>query len=161
MDTIFLRLLENNFSELPGLNVEASIPVPESLVNELIESQLQRQKNITSCRVMIGEQNRLNVHFKTSLVPWPLNLKLKLFHSIDLTDSPKMRAFMENNVLLSKIASSLHALPPGISIYDDQLSVDLEMFLDSAEQKRLLELIKSAEIRTEKNKLILDVKIET
>jgi hypothetical protein len=160
MDQIFSRLLETNFSELPGLKADASIPVPESIVNELIGIQLAGQKNITSCQISIGEQNRVDVHLKSPLVPWSLDLKLKLFHAVDLTHSPKLRAFLENNVLISKIASSLHAFPDGISMYGDQIIVDLGTFLNSVEQKRLLELIKSVEIRTEKNRLILDVKIE-
>ncbi len=161
MDAIFLRLLENNFSELPGLRAEASIPVPEQLVNELIEMRLNGQKNITSCRLAVGEQNQVEVFLKTPLVPWTVDLKLKLFHTVDITGSPKLRAFLENNILISKIASALNAFPDGISMYNDQITVDLGRFVDSPEQKRLLDLVKSAEIRTENGKLILDVKIAT
>jgi hypothetical protein len=134
--------------------------VPEQLVNELLEIQLAGNKKITWCRVSIEEQNRMGVDVKTPLLPWTLDLKLKLFHVVELTGSPRLRAFLENNLLIGKIASSLNAFPEGIRMYDNQITVDLGKLLDSPEQRRLLELVKSMEIRTETGKLILDVKIE-
>jgi hypothetical protein len=160
MEKIFRQLLETNFAELTGLTANASVPVPEQLVNELLEIQLAGNKKITWCRVSIEEQNRMDVHVKTPLLPWTLDLKLKLFHAVDLTGSPRLRAFLENNLLIGKIASSLNAFPEGIRMYDNQITVDLGKLLDSPEQRRLLELVKSMEIRTETGKLILDVKIE-
>lgn len=160
MEKIFRQLLETNFAELTGLTANASVPVPEQLVNELLEIQLAGSKKITWCRVSIEEQNRMDVHVKTPLLPWTLDLKLKLFHVVELTGSPRLRAFLENNLLIGKIASSLNAFPEGIRMYDNQITVDLGKLLDSPEQRRLLELVKSMEIRTETGKLILDVKIE-
>jgi hypothetical protein len=160
MDRIFQRLLETNFSELSGLTVDASIPVPETLINELIAMELQDNQHLTYCHVSIERQNRLDVDLKTPRWPWPLNFKLKLFGSMDLSPSPRIRAFLENNVLLGKLGSMFKALPPGILIYEDQLSIDIGAFLDSPEQKQLLELLKAVEMRTEEGTLILDVKIE-
>ena len=59
MDKIFQRLIATNFAELPGLNVEALIPVPESLVNEILEVTLRGNKNITYCRLHIHSDNRI------------------------------------------------------------------------------------------------------
>lgn len=160
MEKIFRQLLDNNFADLAGLHADATIPVPQQLVNELLAAQLAGNRKITACLVSIHEQNRMDIHLKTPLVPWTLDLKLKLFHSVDLESRPKLRAFLENNILLSKIGSALRAFPEGISLYGDQLTIDLGMFLNSEEQKRLLELVKSVEIRTEQDKLILDVRIE-
>lgn len=161
MEKIFRQLLDHNFADLAGLHADATIPVPQQLVNELIAAQLAGNKKITACHVSIEEQNRMDVHLKTPLVPWTLDLKLRVFHTVDLTGSPRLRAFLENNILLSKIASSLNAFPQGVSMYGDQITIDLGIFLDSSEQRQVLELIKSMEIRTEKGKLILDVRIET
>ncbi len=160
MDKIFQRILDNNFSDLPGLAVDASIPVPEKLVNEVIASAMQGDKNVTYCRVSIERQNQVDVELKTHFWPWPLDLKLKLFRSVDLTGSPKIRAFLENKVLLGKLGSLFKALPDGISIYDSQVAVDIESFVESSDYKRFLELIKAVEVTTDVGKLILHVKIE-
>jgi hypothetical protein len=160
MDAIFQRLIEDNFSELPGLEVDARIPVPERLVNEIITASLAGNKNIEYCRVSIGGQNRVTANLKTPLWPWPLNLKLKLFREVDFSGSPKVRAFLENNILLGKLGALFKALPAGIVLYEDQISVDVGSFLQSAEQKRYLQLVKAVEISTEAGRIIFDVKIQ-
>src|SRR6186997_3084152 len=103
MDAIFQRLITDNFSELPGLEVRARVPVSERLVNEIISVSLQETKNIEYCRLSIGGQNRVTANIKTSLWPWPFSLKLKLFREVDFSGSPKVRAFLENHVLLGKL----------------------------------------------------------
>ena len=46
MDEIFRKLLDDNLSVLAGLTVNASIPVPEHIVNEIMEAALRGNKNI-------------------------------------------------------------------------------------------------------------------
>jgi hypothetical protein len=112
--------------------------------------------------VFIHSQNRVSVDLKTTLLPWPLHLKLKLDTSVDFASysSPKIRAWMENNRLLGSLGSMFNALPEGIKLYGDQLVVDLGAFLPKPEQERMLELVKAIDIKTEEGKVILDVRIE-
>jgi len=159
MDKIFQRILDNNFSDLPGLSVQATLPFSENLINEIIETELPGNKNITSCRITIHRANRITAELRTPRWPWPLHLKLKLFGSVDLTQPVKVRAFLENNLLLGRIGAFFKALPPGITFYNDQIVVDLEQFTP-AEYKKILSLLKAVNIRTEENKLILDVSID-
>jgi hypothetical protein len=159
MENIFQRVIDNNFSELAGLTVDASIPVPESMINEIIASVLRGNRNISSCRVTIHPENRVSMALKFPHLPWTLPLKLKLFRSVDLTHSPKIRAFLENNILLGKLGSLFNALPEGVTLYDDQITVDIGPFLSTPEQKKILDLFRSVEIRTEEGKVIFDVKI--
>jgi hypothetical protein len=159
MDKFFTRLLETDFSALAGLRVDASIPVPEGLINELVQLELRGNKNISACQITIHPENRATVNLRTAMWPWPLNLKLKLFGAVDLSNSPKVRAFLENNVLLGKLGALFKVLPAGIALYNDQVTVDLDHFLPP-EYKKFLPLVKSVDIRTEESKLILDVKIE-
>ena len=160
MDAIFKRLVDNNFSELPGMEVNARIPVSEQLVNEIIAASLRGNQNIEDCRVSIDGQNRVSVNLKTPIWPWPLNLKLKLFREVDFSGSPKVRAFLENNVLLGKLGALFKALPDGILIYEDQVSVDLGSFLQTPEQKQFLKMVKAVEINTEVGMIIFDVNIQ-
>ena len=160
MDEIFQKIIDNNFSDLKGLTVDASIPVPQNIINEIIEAALQGNKNIEYCRMSIGEQNRVAVKLKTTMLPWPLDLKLKLFKSVDLARSPRIRASLENNLLLGKLGSFFKALPEWIKLYGDQVVIDIGSFLRTPEQKRILDLIKSAEINTQDGKLILDFKVK-
>ena len=160
MDNIFQKIIDNGFSDLSGLTVDASIPVPQYMINEILEAALQGNKNLDYCQASIGAQNWVSVNLKTSIWPWPFNLKLRLFRLVDITPAPKIRARLENHVLLGKVGSFLKALPEGVNIYGDQIVVDIGHFLHTPEQKRILDLIKSAEIRTEEGRVILEVKIE-
>jgi hypothetical protein len=162
MDKIFQRIIDNNFSELRGTIVDASIPVPEALINEIIQAALKGNKNIQSIPVSVHAQNKVSANVKTSLLPWSLNLKLKLDTSVDFASyaSPKIRAWMENNRLLGSLGGMFNALPEGIKLYGDQIVVDLGAFLRTPEQKRILGLVKSVGIRTEEGEVILDVKAE-
>jgi hypothetical protein len=162
MDQIFQRIIRNNFSDLKGTTAEATIPIPQSLINEIIEASLKGNKNIASVRVSVSAQNRVAADIKTTLLPWPLNLKLKLDTSVDFASysSPKIRAWMENNRMLGSLGSMFNALPEGIKLYRDQVVIDLGAFLRTPEQKRLLKVVKSVGIRTEEGKVILDVRLE-
>ena len=162
MDRVFQKVMDSNFSDLQGTIVDASIPVPQALVNELIEAALRGNKSIASCTFSIHPQNRVSVHLKTTMLPWPLNLKLRLDESVDFASysSPKIRAWMENNRLLGSLGSMFNALPEGIKIYGNQVVLDLGAFLQTPEQKRWLDLVKSVGIQTEEGKVILDVRVE-
>lgn len=161
MDAIFRRLLDGNFSELPGLSLNATLPLPERLANELLQASLAGNQNIESCTVAIAPHNRISLHIKTRLWPWPFHLKLKLFGKVDFSGSPKVRAFLENNILLGRLGALVKALPEGVMLYEDQVSVDIGLLLKTAEQKRLLKLIRSADIRTEEHLLILDLQMRS
>ena len=162
MEKILRKIIQNNFSDLKGTTVDASIPVPESLINEFIAETLKGNRNIASIRASIHAQNRVALDVKTTLLPWPLNLKLKLDTSIDFASysSPKIRAWLENNRLLGSLGSLFNALPEGIKLYGDQVVIDLGTFLRTPEQRRLLSLVQSVDIRTEEGKVILDAKLE-
>ncbi len=159
MDEIFQKIIDNKFSDLEGLTVDASIPIPEYIINEIIALALQGSKNIEYCRVSIGGQNRVSVKLKTTLWPWPLDLKLRLFKLVDLARSPRIRSSLENNLLLGKLGSFFKALPEGIKLYGNQVVLDVRSFLPTQGQK-YLDLVKSAEINTEEGKVILDIKIK-
>jgi hypothetical protein len=87
---------------------------------------------------------------------------LKLDKPVDFKSfsSPKMRMWLENHRWLGSLSSFFKALPKWATLYGTQLVVDLGAFLRTPEQKRLLNLIKSVEIRTEEGKAIFDIKIE-
>jgi hypothetical protein len=161
MESIFQKIIDNHFSDIAGLAADVSLPVSESLINEIIAVSLQGNKTIQSAYISIHEQNQVSVRLKTSVLPWALNLKLKLDKSVDLASfsSPKVRAWLENNRMLGSLASSLHALPEWIKLYGNQVVIDLGFFLHTLEQQKLFGLIKSVEIRTESDRMIFDIQI--
>ena len=160
MEEIFERLINNTFAELAGLKVNASIPVPERLVNEIVGMAIQANKNISYCRVSISRGNRVSVNLKTPRWPWPVELQIRLERAVDLGGSPRVVAQLENKVLLGRLGSFFKVLPDGVRIQGNQLIVDVGAFLKTPQQKRLLDLIRSAEIRTEEGKLIVNVRVE-
>lgn len=159
IDEIIQRIVDNNFSELPGLTINATVPVPESLLNEVIQASLRGNKHISYCRIQIRSDNQVTADVKSPLLPWTFHLKMKLFGSADFTRAPKVRAFLENNLLLGKLGALLNALPDGVKIYDDQIVVDVSSFLPP-QQRELLKLVKSADIHTIEGTVVLDVRIE-
>lgn len=159
MDKIFQRLIEDNFSELVGLTVDASIPLSEHLVNEFVQSALQGNKNITDCYIAIHMGNKFAVNLKTPLWLWPINLKLRLAKSVDFTGDPKIRASLENFALLGKLGAVFKALPKGITVQNDQVMLDVQSFLKTPEQRKWLDLIKALEVSTEEAKVTFDIKI--
>ena len=162
MDKLFQKIVRNNFSDLKGTTVSATVPVPQYLLNDLIAETMKGNKNIASIQTSVHPQNRLSLDVKTTLLPWALNLKLKLDKEVDFASysSPKIRAWMENNRLLGSLGSLFNALPEGIKLYGNQVVIDLEAFLPEPEHRRLLSLVKSVGIRTEEGTIILDAKIE-
>lgn len=161
MERIFQRIVDSNFAELKGTTVQASIPIPESLMNELVEVALLGNQSITSAPLSVHPQNRISIDLKTRLLPWPLNLKLKLDDSVDFASysSPKLRAWLENNRWLGSLGSILNLLPEGIKLYGNQVVIDLAAFVTMPDQRRLLDLVKSVDIRTEEGKIILDAQL--
>lgn len=162
MDAIFQRLIGQNFADLDGSTVTASLQVPEALINEIIEVALQGNRSIRSCRFSVHVGNQISVELKTSLLPWRLNLKIRLDESVDLASfgSPKVMAWLENNHLLGSAASFLNMLPEGVKLYGSQLVVDIGSFIQTSQHKQILALVKSVGIRTEEGNAILDVKME-
>ena len=159
MDQVFKRILDNNFSDLKGSTASASIVVSQSVINEVIKAALRGNRNIDSVQLSMQAQNRVSVDVKTTLLPWPLNLRLKLDNAVDLASnsSPKLRAWLENNLLLGSLGSLFNAFPEGVKLYGNQVVIDLGMFLRTPEQKRYLDLVKSIGIQTALGQVILDV----
>jgi hypothetical protein len=160
MQEFLQRLIHDNFSELGGLTVQASIPLPEHLINEFITEAVQGNKNITDCRISIFSQNRVSIDLKTPLWPWPLNLKLRLENAVDLSDSLQIKASLENHGLLGKLGSALNAFPDGIQMSGDQLVIDIGSFLAGTKYEKMLDLIQSINITTESARIFLYVKVE-
>jgi hypothetical protein len=151
-------MIEDRFSALKGLTVDAAIPLPQRLINEIIQSALQGNKNIEYCVATILGENRVSVNLKTNLWPWPFDLKLRLEKLVDLTGSPNINARLENNLLLGKLGLYFKALPEWVDIDGDQVVLDIGAFL-TPEQTNYLGLVKSVEIETEPGKAIFNVRI--
>ena len=159
VNEIFQRIVANNFSDLEGLVIDASIPVQQKMINEIIDASLQGNQNIEYCQVSIGEQNRISINVKTTRWPWPINLKVWVFKSVDMTSFPKIRVLLENNAILGKLGSFFKVLPEGVKLYGEQIVIDVRSFLKTEQQKKFLAMLKSMEIQTEKGKLIFNLQI--
>ncbi len=161
MEEIFQKVIANDFAEVAGLTASASIPMSESLINDILMVALRGDETVQSCQVSIHEQNQVFVRLKTSLWPWPLNLNLKLDKFVDFASfsSPKLRMWLENHRLLGSLGSFLNVLPGWSRLYRSQVVINLAYFLHAPEQRRLLTLVRSVEIRTEDGKAIVRVEM--
>ena len=77
MDKIFQRLLDNNFSDLKGMTADVFIPVPESLINEILVAVLRGNKNIDSCQLAIHAENKVTARLRATRLPFSVSLKLR------------------------------------------------------------------------------------
>ena len=84
MDAIFEKIIANNFSDLKGLIADVTVPVPEYLVNDLLQATLQENKSIKDCQLYIHADNRVSLDLKTTLLPWTLHVQLRLDKSVDM-----------------------------------------------------------------------------
>ncbi len=162
MEEIFRKIIANDFAEVAGLTANASIPMSESLINEILMVTLQGDETIQSFQVSIHEQNQVFVRLKTSLWPWPLDLKLKLDKFVDFASfsSPKLRMWLGNHRLLGSLGSFFNVLPGWAKLYRSLVVIDLAYFLQTPEQRKLLTLVRSVEIRTEEGKAIVGVEVK-
>lgn len=162
MEEIFRKLIANGFADMSGLTANASIPISQSLANEIIAIALRGDQAIYSCLIAIHDQNRVSAHLKTRLWLPPLRLKLKLDRSVDFASfsSPKIRMWLENQRLLGSLGAFFNALPKWAKLYGNQMVIDVGSFLRTPEEKRFFKLIRSIAIRTEEGRVIFDIKIE-
>jgi hypothetical protein len=161
MEAIFQKIIASDFSDLAGLTADASIPMSEALLNEIIAAAIEGDQTIQSCLVAIHEQNRISVRLKIRVLPWTLHLKLKLDKSLDFASfsSPKIRMWLENHHLLSSMGSFFNAFPEWAKLYGNQVVIDIGALLRTPAEQKLFGLVKSVDIRTEEGKAIFDVKI--
>ena len=71
MHKIFQRIIHTNFSELRGATIHASVPLSQSLIDELLAEALKGNKNVASIQASIHAQNRISLDVKTTVLPWP------------------------------------------------------------------------------------------
>jgi hypothetical protein len=135
--------------------------VSQSLINEIIAWMLQGDRIIRACEVSLHAGNQISVHLRMNIFPWSLHLRLKLDKSVDFSSfsSPKVRAWLETHRLLAGVGAFFRLLPDWIRLYGNQVVLDLGYFPREPEQRRILELVKSAEIRTEEGKALFVLKI--
>jgi hypothetical protein len=139
MEAIFQKILDHDFSDLAGLTANASIPVAEALLNEVIANQLQGDKTIRSCQISIHEQNQVSVRLKTSPLPWALDLKLKLDTSVDFASFSRQRYGRDGKQSYAgKPGASLHALPEWLKLYGNQRLLILASFCAHRNRKNFL-----------------------
>lgn len=172
MDPRLLRIVEqlraSRFADLGGMRLGASIPIAESLLNDVVTALLPPSAHVAGLSVHPQRGNRIAVRAKLARVEFlpPLNVTLEIERQPELPDGPLVLRLLSLPGLISLLGPSLPVaarLPPGVRMDKDRIYVDLKALADSQGLADLLPLLSQIRIVTDDGKLIveLDVRVKS
>ena len=156
--------LQAGFPDFAGTDVAATIPVSDRLINELIAGLLPDGGKVREVQIQTEEGNRVTVRIRLSgptfLPAIPVTLAIE--------DQPH---FPERPILglrlsqpsrfVAMAASTLPTmvtLPPGISMEDDRIRIDIRRLLADRNQARWLGYVTDLQVTTRAGAIVLDVR---
>jgi len=158
--------LQAGFPDFAGTDVAATIPVSDRVINELIAGLLPVGGKLREVQVETEEGNRLTVRIRLSgptfLPAIPVTLAIE--------DQPH---FPERPILglrlsqpsrfVAMAASTLPTmvtLPPGISMEDDRIRIDIRRLLADRNLAGWLGYLTDLQVTTRAGAIVLDVRVK-
>jgi hypothetical protein len=168
MSSALLDLLQrqqrDGFPDLAGSEVAATIPVSDSLLNELIATLLSNGGTVREIRVRAEESNRVTAEIRVSRPRFLPRISVR----VAIEDQPELPArptlglrLMEPSGLLGRAASLIPyftSLPPGISIEGDRIRIDLRRLLAERNVEGWLDYASDLRVNTRAGAIVLDVR---
>ena len=168
MEKLFNRYREHDFSEFKGIHLDATLPITEVVLNDVVQEFLgAHNDNVQHLRISIRDQNTLNVDVRVKLgfLAKTFNFDAIVGEQIDFQASPKLKISLSGSGLplgiLARIANKIFGvLPEGVNIVGRTIEVNLSTMLSNHGLHDILPLLKVARIETISEKLILHLRIE-
>lgn len=156
---ILNQQIENGFSGIKGANINATIPITENLVNEIIGQQIKKINYIDQVYVQILPNQEINLTLKKIIT---YKLKAKISKQIQFPHNPTITLeIMGVGIgIFSWLASALNKLPKYITIASNSMKIDLSKVVDKKISSTFFPLIKNAAITTTNQKFLLSLSIE-
>ncbi len=157
MNTVLQRLLSNDLADLRGASIRATIPIPETFLNEAANEQVRaRRGRIKQFDIQVGTDNYLQIGVQVSVGPFT-----KWFR-------PEVIVSAEPPVILVTVASSEYGglmwlaelfakelLPQGVRISGRQVILDLRETPNLAPYRNLLGYVKALRISTRRGTVVI------
>ena len=160
------RLLEQlraaRFAELTGARAAASIPISERLLNELIAASMPPSAPVRDVSVQLIPGNRLRARARLRRIDFlpPIALSLEIERQPEPPASPLVLRILSLPRLFSLAGAALawtSALPPGVTLADERLYVDIWQLLEHQGYGEVLAYVQRLRIGTEEGRLTVDI----
>jgi hypothetical protein len=162
------RVLEalraSQFADLKGARVSASIPIAESLLNELIAATLPPSIPLQRVTLHPKQGDRARVSAKLTRPEFlpPISLTLEIESQPAMPDSPLVLRVTSLPGLVALAGAALPVstmLPPGVRLERQRVLVDMRMLLDRFGYGAIVPFLDTVKVTTEEGRLILDVDV--
>lgn len=158
------RQQRDGFPDLSGSEFAATMPISDRLVNSLVAALLPDRGKVREVQVQSEEGNRVTVRIRLSgpiLLP-AIPVTLAIEDQPDLPERPILGLRLSHaSRFVALAASALPAmvtLPPGISMEDDRIRIDLRRLLADRGMERWLGYLTSLRLTTRAGAVVLDVR---
>jgi hypothetical protein len=162
------RVLEalqaSRFADLKGARVSASIPIAESLINELIAATLPPSIPVRTVTLHPQQGNRARVTAKLTRPEFlpPISLTLEIESQPAMPDSPLVLRVSSLPGLVALAGAALpvsSALPPGVRLDGQRVLVDVKVLLERFGYGAIVPFLETVKVATEEGRLMLDVEV--
>jgi hypothetical protein len=168
MSAALLDLLQrqqrDGFPGLAGADVAATIPVSESLINEMIAQLLSPGGKVREIRVRAEESNHVTAEIRLSrpnFLP-AIPVKFAIEHQPEFPERSTLELKLaQSSALFAKAASLLPFLPappPGIEIDGDRIRIDIRRLLAERNNADWLEYVTDLRVSTRAGAIVLDIR---
>ena len=160
---LFRRQQASGFADLREAHAFVTLPISESLLNDLLAEWLPTSLPIKDLHVAPQATDRFAVRGRlgsSALLP-PLKLTLAIDRQPEFPDSPILVLRLEATGLLSLAGPALrlmNALPAGVRVEHDRIYVDLRALAALRGLQSYLELVRELRVNALDGKLIVSVR---
>lgn len=157
---VLRHLRSSGFRDIAGSRFAATVPLSESLVNQIIASSLPPNAPVRSVVLQAASGDHLSVRVspKAALMP-SLTLKLAIDEQPQLPGSAVLVLRMATLSGLFGLASGAIAgmLPPGVRLDGERILVDLRTMAHDRGAGDLMDYLTRLEVRAEQGRIVLHV----
>jgi hypothetical protein len=161
---LFERQLRAGFPDFEGTDVAATIPVSDRLINELVARLLPDGSKVREVQIQSEVGNRITARIRLSgatfLPAIPVTLAIE--DQPHLPERPILGLRLaQPSKFVAMAASTLPAmvtLPPGITMEDDRIRIDIRRLLADRNQAQWLEYVTDLKVATRAGAIVLDVR---
>ena len=159
----FRRQIDTGFADLHGAHGAVTIPVSERLLNEVLCDAIPRPSAVRDLYITPKDGDRFQVRARlgsSTLIP-PIRFHVAIDRQPDLPSSAVLVLRLEATgvmFLAGPFLRLMNALPEGVAVKDDRISVDLRTMLDRCGLARYLEYVNELRINTVDGAVVLSVR---
>jgi hypothetical protein len=161
---LFERQRQAGFPDFEGTDVAATIPVSDRLINELVAKMLPDGGKVREVQIQSEEGNRVTARIRLSgptFLP-AISVTIAIEDQPHLPDRPVLGLRLaQPSKFVAMAASTLPAmvtLPPGITMEDDRIRVDIRRLLADRNQAEWLAYLTDLKVTTRAGAIVLEIR---